>query len=270
MENQKKRMMAVPVLVLALAPVACGTLSPTSPDDMSAASGAAPSTVAAAGLKKPTRVPPPACTAQALVLSTDKGNPTRITATFVNTLARQGFSADCDTITWSVSPVGAHVVPVAAGTADARVVDLVVTGANQTYTVSAFSATLSASIDVTPGGASNDAPKLGGLGKRPGGTKTRVCLAEGITLSIAKENPGRVYAFLTDSVGLPVSTAGCSMTWSASPDGAFMQPVSLGTADALAADLVVVGARQAYTVKAATNGLVATIDVDVTSAGTPR
>jgi hypothetical protein len=265
MKNQNKQMMAVPVLVLALAPDACGTLSPTSPDDMTAARGATPTTVASSGLKKPTRVPPPTCSAQALLLSAAPGNPTRITATFVDALGKSGFAADC-ALSWSVSPTGAHVVPVPTGTADAQVVDLVVSGANQKYTVTAFSGTLSASLDVAAKSPSTGTPTATG---RTGPTQ-RVCLAEGLKLSTASADGLRLAARLADSSGLPVSSAGCSLIWSVSPNGAYVQPLQAGTADGQLADVIIVGARQAYTVTVSTNGLSASITVSAKSAGTPQ
>jgi hypothetical protein len=269
MKNQKM-MMTIPVLALALTPVACGTVSPTSPDDASMIA-AAPSTVTAAAKPKPVRqVPGPSCTAQSLVLARSLSNPYRISAKFVDSYGKAASGDGCGSIGWSVSPSGAYVQPLGTGTAEGQVVDLVVTGAIQTYTVTATASSLTASIDVAPNGTTSEpAGRVGSKG-RPNGPSTRICLATSITLTADRSNPLRLIARVSDSFGQPVSMSGCTLSWSASPQGAYVQPLQAGTADSQMADLVVMGAQGSYTVTAATTtGLTASILVSVKSAGLP-
>jgi hypothetical protein len=268
--QMKNQMKAIPVLFLALAPVACGTMSPTSPDSESMIVESQSSTVSAAGVQKARRgVPPPICSATAIVLTASPEDPYRITARFVDSTGKFA-PGECSGFNWTVSPSGAHVQPVATGTVDGSVVDVVVSGANQTYTVTATANSLQASIDIVPAGSSTETPKLGGRARRPMGPSTRICLATSITLGVDPINSLRLIARVSDGAGLPVSLAGCPITWSASPEGAYVQPLQLGTADSQIADLIIVGARKSYTVTASTNGLSASVIVNLKSAGLPN
>ena len=141
----KNQMMAI--LALALMPVACGTLAPTSPDEATGGGNAAGSVTSSGKRVSPL----PTCTAQAIALSTMQRNSLRITATFTDMNgSRTVSSSGCAAISWSVSPKGAYVQPVGGnGTTDSPVVvDIVVTDSNQTYTVTASSGALTASMDV--------------------------------------------------------------------------------------------------------------------------
>ena len=145
----KNQMMAI--LALALTPVACGTLAPTSPDEAMGGSNA-PGSVTSS-----TRIPPlpptgpqTFCTAEAITLSSMQRNGMRIAARFVDGKGGPVSSSGCTAISWTVSPKGAYVQPVPGnGITDSPiVVNIVVTDANQMYTVTASSDQMTASMDV--------------------------------------------------------------------------------------------------------------------------
>src|SRR5262245_32573086 len=116
--------------------VACGTLTPTTSDDLNTtASGTVTS---AAGLVGPRFGPK--CAAQGIVLRAARTD-MKITAVFVDGLGNPVRPTGCDPLAWSVSPDGAFVVPLSAGPFGALEVELVSVGVFDAtvYTVTATS-----------------------------------------------------------------------------------------------------------------------------------
>jgi hypothetical protein len=92
------------------------------------------------------------------------------------------------------------------------------------------------------------------------------CFASGIVLNV-KRNEMIIYATFVDRLGNPVSPAGCpGLSWSVSPDSAYVQPLATGPAGADVVELVAIGALDdtVYTVTAMSGYLTGSIDMKFT------
>jgi len=239
------------ILAVAVAPVACGNLSPTSPNE-AASAGSSSGTVTSAGARtRPRTSPGTPCAAQDIALTQVGG--LRIAAQFVDGGGSPVSSAGCSAIQWNVSPEGAYVQQLSLGAAGE--VELIVVGTLQTYTVTASSDALSASIDISPSSVTSAA-----LRARPGqgSSPHQVCAAQGIALTLAGDS--RIAVQFVDGGGNPVAAGGCSaIQWNVSPEGAYVRQLSAGAGGEV--ELIVVGTPQTYTVTASSDALSASIDI---------
>jgi hypothetical protein len=135
------------ILAASLMPVACGSLSPTSPDEASAITTTV--TVASTARGVAPRLATN-CTAQGIVLNAAR-NEMKITAVFVDRLGNPVIPTGCPMLVWSVSPDGAYIEELSSGPIGATEVELVSVGIldDTVYKVTATSGALSGSINMT-------------------------------------------------------------------------------------------------------------------------
>jgi hypothetical protein len=129
-------------IAAAVAAAACGSPSATSPDlTPSAGSGGALLTANVT-----------ACAAQAIQASyTPRQGRHVITVVYLDARGNDIAPLDCPGVTFGVTPQGAHVEPLADGSRTITQGELIVTGATQTYTVTATAGTMTSSVAVLAG-----------------------------------------------------------------------------------------------------------------------
>jgi hypothetical protein len=145
-EEMKRMTKSLMILAVAVAPVACTNLSPTSPSEATSAETSFGGVASASGRAPRTPFPGTPCQAQGIVLA--RTGPMLVTAQLVDGNGSPVPTNGCSAIGWSVSPHGAFVYPTSTGTVGSATIELVITGSAQTYTVTATLEKLTASIDL--------------------------------------------------------------------------------------------------------------------------